>query len=132
MAVIEKHAKKKFGFRIRVIIKITQKQKKTLLWLCSNFKIGKIRKNRRAYDWTVRDQKEVQMIISKMSPYLVTKKEQAQKAKKILERITNINSKSDFLKVANLADSLARLNVRSKNRRKNYASMVKEDFSRND
>ena len=54
----------------------------------------------------------------------------AELAIQILE--ANIYSASDFEKIACLADSLASFNVRSKGRRKNFASMVQESLSRND
>ena len=49
-----------------------------------------------------------------------------------IERHQEKKFRQDLLKVARFADALARLNVRSKNRRKNYMSMIKEYFSSND
>ena len=43
-----------------------------------------------------------------------------------------INKFADLLKIARLADSLSRLNVRSKNRRKNFTAMIQENPSSND
>ena len=50
MASIERHHEKKFGFRVRVIIKVTQRDRKILDWFLKKFKNGSIQKNRRAYD----------------------------------------------------------------------------------
>jgi hypothetical protein len=51
-------------------------------------------------------------------------------ALKILD--VEIRKPKDVLKVARLTDPLSKFNVRSKNRRKNFVSMIQETFSRND
>lgn len=51
MATIEKHQEKKFGFRVRVILKITQRDKEVLKWFLDTFNVGSIRrKNRTTYE----------------------------------------------------------------------------------
>ena len=130
MATIEKHREKKFGFRVRVIVKITQRDQKILNWFLKTFRVGKIRQNRTAHDWLIRDQKIVAEILGILMPYLKVKKFQAQKAIKILE--SSINSSKDLYRAANLADALSRHNVRSNGRRKNFMIMIKEHCSRND
>ena len=132
MATIEKHQEKKFGFRIRVVVKVSQKDRKDLEWFLRTFKIGKINSNGRGHDWIVKDQNHAKRILDLMLPYLKTKLKQAKIARKILDLNSNIESKEKFLEIARLTDSLALLNVRSKNRRSNYSSMVEEAFSRND
>ena len=62
--------------------------------------------------------------------YIKTKKKQLKIALKILE--AKVKKPEDILKLAYLADSLSKHNVRSKNRRKNFASIVQKTFSRND
>jgi hypothetical protein len=122
MACIEKHSEKKFGFRVRIVVKVSQKDKKVISWFQKTFGIGMIRMNRSCYEWLVRDQKDCVRILSVLIPYLKGKKQQAQSALAILE--TSIAVKEDLIRVANLADTLSRLNVRSKNRRTNFASMI--------
>lgn len=122
MACIEKHSEKKFNFRVRVVVKITQKKKINLEWLKNDFKIGLIKQNESTADWIIRDQKAAKFLLKLILPYLKVKKKQAIIALKILE--TNITSRATLIKVARLADSLSRLNVRSQNRRKNFATMI--------
>ncbi|MDA2922392.1 LAGLIDADG family homing endonuclease [Patescibacteria group bacterium AH-259-L07] len=130
MATIEEHKEKKFGFRVRLTIKISQKNKMIIDWFLNVFRFGYIRNNRGVYEWVVRDQKVIKYLLELFRPYLKVKKRQATIALKILD--VAICTPNDLLKVANLADSLSKLNVRSKGRRKNFATMIKEDFSRND
>ena len=126
MAVIEKHQEKKFGFRIRIIVKISQRDSQNLEWFSDKFGIGKINSNGRSFDWIIRDQKDAANILELIAPFLKTKKKQAKIARKILCQNSNVATKEKFLEIARLADSLSFLNVRSKNRRKNYSAMVEE------
>jgi len=130
MALIGKHQEKKFGFRVKIIIKITQQNRKVLDWFCQYYQVGKVVRNRTSHDWIVRDQKDAEKILRIIKPFLKVKKIQADKAIEILN--CTIIERKDLIKVACLADSLSRLNVRSKNRRKNFASMIPENLSSND
>jgi len=130
MATIEKHSEKKFGFRVRVTLKISQSDRKIIDWFYSKSGVGYVQKNRTTHDWIVRDQSVVREIIQLLLPYLKVKKQQAQNAIIILN--SKIISQQDLLRIARLADALSRLNTRSKGRRKNFAAMIQEDFSRND
>ncbi|MBI5045925.1 MAG: LAGLIDADG family homing endonuclease [Candidatus Niyogibacteria bacterium] len=123
MATIERHSEKKFGWRVRVEVKITQKEAVILRFLCRKYHVGKVNVNRTAYDWMVRDQQDVRMILDLISPYSLAKKRQIQLAMKILN--IRVESKAKLVFVARLADTLSGHNVRSKNRRKNYATMIK-------
>jgi hypothetical protein len=122
MATIERHREKKFGFRVRIILKITQQNRKVLDWFCKHFQVGSVAKNRTTHDWLIKDQKDAEKILRIVYSFLKVKKTQARKALSILDM--KIIQKKDLLKAAHLADSLSRLNVRSKNRRKNHASMI--------
>ena len=122
MATIEKHSEKKFGFRVRVEIKITQKEAKVLLFLRNKFRIGRVAENRSTYDWVIRDRADVRNMLNFISPYSLAKQKQIKLAIQILNM--NIQTKADLIRMARLADALSRFNVRSKNRRKNYASMI--------
>jgi hypothetical protein len=130
MAWIERHKEKKFGFRVRVVVKITQARKKDVLWPFTTTKIGRIQKNRGTFEWIVKDQVDVKWILGIISPYLHGKKEQAKIAIRILN--SEINTKRQLYKIACLADKLSSLNVRSRNRRKNFANAITESISRND
>ena len=58
------------------------------------------------------------------------KKQQIDYAQKIIE--IPIKEFRDLKRVAQLADALSKFNVRSKNRRRNFAAMVQEHVSSND
>ena len=122
MACIEKHSEKKFGFRVRVFIKVSQKNPDVLGWFLSLFERGFIRKNRTTFDWEIKDQKHAKEVLELLLPFLKGKQQQALSAIALLN--TRIESKQDLLRIASLADALSRLNVRSLNRRKNFASMI--------
>lgn len=125
MASIEKHPEKKYGFRVRVVVKITQKDRKVLDWFADEFQIGKVVQNRTTYDWIIKDQILVNELLHITKPYLQVKTMQADLALEILK--VSIKSKNDLLAVAQIADTLSRLNVRSENRRKNYVVMIQEN-----
>ncbi len=130
MATIEPHKEKRYGFRVRVTLKITQSKKEIIDWFRMSLVDGSVYRNRTTFDWITRDQKAVYRILQELKPYLKVKKAQSEYAQKIISTI--VESKKDFLRIARLADSLSRLNVRSKNRRKNYVTMIKDSFSPND
>ena len=97
--------------------------------------MGNVSCNRRGtdhatYDWIIRDKEDVKIILEQIRPYSRLKQEQICIALEILGKV--IVTKKDLLRNARLADSLSRLNVRSKNRRKNFAAMVKAFISPND
>jgi LAGLIDADG endonuclease len=123
MATIERHGEKKFGWRVRIEIKITQKEAVILRFLCRKYRVGNVRANRTTYDWIIRNQQDARTILGLISPYSLAKKRQIQIALKILD--IRIEKKAHLVSVARLADALSAYNVRSKDRRKNYASMVK-------
>ena len=130
MAIIECHAGKKFGFRVRVLLKISQKDRKILDWCRKVTQLGIVSENRNQYDWRLRDQKEIAKLLEAIYPYLKVKKKQAELARKILH--FEIKTFADLQKKAQLADTLALLNVRSKGRRTNFATMIQENISPND
>ena len=130
MATIEKHQEKKFGYRVRITVKITQSKRNILDWFLKRFRIGLVRKNRTTFDWKIRNQKEIVQILTELLPYLKVKKIQAEKALIILQK--EIKNPQHLRQVAILADSLAQHNVRSKGRRKNFVQMIQEHCSPND
>jgi len=68
--------------------------------------------------------------LKQLVKYLRVKKRQAILALQILE--FKVVDYQDLIAVAKLADTLASFNPRSKNRRKNFASEIKENVPRND
>ena len=130
MALIERHQEKKFGFRVRIQVKLTQKDPFILRWIKDKLKIGNVRSNRTTFDWLTRDQNEISRLLKLLQKFLIIKKKQAEMALQILA--TPIDSKKDLLKAARLADTLSFSNPRSKNRRKNFATKIEEIISPND
>ena len=124
MACIEKHSEKKFGFRVRVILKVSQKEIGIIKWFRKTFKVGNIRKNNNIYDWQIQNQIECLRMLEIFLPYIKVKKKQAEIAIRILKK--SVKNKNDLIHIASLADALSRFNVRSKNRRKNFVTMIQE------
>jgi hypothetical protein len=135
MAVIERHREKRFGFRVRVALKVTQHDRKVLDWIKRTLCVGIVRANRagdtrQTFDLHIRDRTDVHEILEMLVPHLRVKRKQAEMALRILNQ--TIESKNDLIKNARLADALSRFNVRSKNRRKNFVSKIQEYLSPND
>ncbi len=130
MATIEKHGEKKFGWRVRVTVKITQKGDEVIKWFHQSYKIGYIRKNHTTHEWIIRDQQVAVQILTLLLPYMKVKKRQAEMSIRIIK--TQIKTQRDLYKVAHLADALSLFNVRSKNRRKNFTAMIQGNTSSND
>ena len=135
MATIERHGGKKFGFRVRVEMKLTLKERKLLDTFVREFNIGHVSGNRRnteftTHDWVIRDKNHLILLLEFIKPYSRLKRKQIVLALKIL-RIT-VCMPADLLRSARLADTLSSFNVRSKNRRKNFATMIKIPTSSND
>ena|SRR3989344_3625247 len=128
MATIERHPEKKFGFRVRVEVKITQKESELLKSLAKEFKIGRVSGNNKldvdytTHDWIIRDKNHVIQILEYFKPYTRLKEKQIAIALRILKR--DVVTKQDLIRNAQLADTLSKFNVRSKNRRKNFATMI--------
>jgi len=130
MAVIERHSEKRHGFRIRVVWKITQRDDHILNALQKEWDLGQMRKNRDAYDWRIRDQKQVGEMLTMLAPYVRVKSRQIALAREILQ--TERISMRGLMRAAKLADTLSSFNVRSNGRRKNYSAMIQESLSCND
>jgi len=124
MACIEKHPEKKFGFRVRVSVKITQHHQKDVAWLPEMTGLGRIRPNRRAYEWIVLDQNAIPHLLAQLQPYARVKHKQMEIACQILK--TNTQTLAGLQSAAHLADELSQYNVRSHNRRKNYAIVLEK------
>ena len=135
MAVIEKHREKRFGFRVRVALKVTQHSREILDWIQRMLRVGIVRANRlgdsrQTFDLHIRDRSDVRKVLEMLMPHLRVKIAQARIAIQILD--SDIKSEQDLIRNARLADALSRFNVRSKNRRKNFVSKIQEHLSPND
>lgn len=130
MAWIESHAEKKYGFRVRVCLQLTQKYPKILEWVQNELGVGAIRQNRTTYDWELKNQQQCQELLLIIRPFIKGKTEQVRLALEILS--IKVQSKEDLMHIAQLADTLSGYNVRSSGRRKNYASKIQEHLSSND
>jgi len=127
MATIERHREMRFGFRVRVELKITQKEPELLHSLAREWKIGRVSGNRKnssyvTYDWIIRKIDDLIDLLETIRPYSRSKSEQVAMALEILRK--PIRSEHDLKDTAQLADSLSKLNVRSQGRRSNFASMI--------
>jgi len=130
MAWIESHKEKKFGFRVRICLQLTQKYSDLLQWVQTVLSVGAIRKNRTTYDWELKDQHQCQELLVLLQPYMRGKAKQVTLALQILSK--KVDTKEDLMTVAQLADTLSGYNVRSFGRRRNYASKIQEHLSSND
>ena len=135
MATIERNREMRFGFRVRVELKITQKEDQLLHSLVREWKVGRVSANKKdstyvTYDWIVRERNDLKKILEFIEPYTRLKKKQVSIALQILDR--KINSAQDLRENARLADALSDFNVRSKDRRRNFASMIQTQVSSND
>ena len=131
MACIEKHAEKKFGFRIRICIKISQNNFKILNWCKFVTGFGNIRHVKgEEYEWIIRNQEDAKFMLEWLVSFSKIKNKQAKLALKILN--TEIKTIKSLMKNAKLADTLSRLNVRSQGRRKNFMTMIQDSISPND
>lgn len=130
MATIERHSEKKYGFRVRVTMKITQRDTEPVAWLRKTYGVGCVRANRTTNEWIVRDQRAVYALLTLIKPYVHVKHQQVLLAQEILT--TAIACRDDLVRVAQKADALSLFNVRSKNRRTNFVTMIQEYTSCND
>jgi hypothetical protein len=130
MALLERHPTTRFGFRVRIWVKVTQLRQQDVAWLPNELGVGQVRSSRACWEWLVRDQSAVQWLLCTIRPFARVKAPQIAIALQILEH--RINSVADVQVQADWADTLAALNVRSRGRRQNTAAMIQEFVSRND
>jgi hypothetical protein len=130
MALLERHPAKRFGLRVRVWVKATQLHQNDVAWLCDELGFGRVRQSRECWEWLVKDQSDAEWLLRAIRPFARVKAPQIEIALRILEyRIATID---DLQKIAEWADALAALNVRSRGRRQNTAAMIQGFVSRND
>ena len=86
MALIEKHSEKKFGFRVRVILKVTQRNPEVLYWIQKTTKLGNVVSNRTTNEWILRNQTEILEFLKNMVRFVRIKKKQIVIAIEILQK----------------------------------------------
>jgi LAGLIDADG endonuclease len=135
LCYVDKAKGYKFKFRIRIIIKLSQKSNKVLEEIKRDLQLGNIflnnRKNNQfnCFDLVIANQEDVLYFINLILPYVRFKRNQLEIAIQILKHRKTISSENDLLQLAKLADSLSILNTRSFNDGKKYTTMIKEYFN---
>jgi LAGLIDADG endonuclease len=135
LCYVDKAKGYKFKFRIRVIIKLSQKSNKVLDEIKKDLELGNVNLNRRNnnkinyFDLIIANQDEVLLFINLIKPYVRFKQNQLEIAKIILSKRRIISSENNLLQLAKLADSLSILNIKTNNDGKKYTTMIKEYFN---
>jgi hypothetical protein len=135
MCFVDKAEGYKFKFRVRVIIKLSQKSNKVLQGIKKDLQLGNIFFNKRKYsklnyyELVIANQDDVLLLIHLIKPYVRFKNNQLEIAIKILTDRKTISSEKDLLNLAKLADSLSILNIRTGNDGKKYTTLIKEYFN---
>lgn len=136
LCYIDKTKGYKFKFRIRIIIKLSQKSNKVLEDINKDLQLGNIFLNKKwkdekknCFDLVIANQDHVLLFINLIKPYCRFKNNQIEIAKIILTKKKLISSEKDLLELAKLADSLSILNIRSNNDGKKYTTLIKEYFN---
>lgn len=125
MAIIERTAEKRFGYRIRLQAKITQKGREILDELQNLFGIGRVKVFRAAHEWYIKDRQAVLFLIDLIIPYSRVKYNQLLLAKQIAVKLEHVNTKEDLGEIVRLAYSLSSYNVRSKRRPSDKEIIIK-------
>jgi hypothetical protein len=135
LCYVDKAKGYKFKFRIRVIIKLSQKSNTVLEEIKTDLQLGNVFFNKKkdtnfnSFDLILANQDDVLTFINLIRPYVRLKKNQLEIALQILKKRKQISSEKDLLQLAKLADSLSILNIRSCNDGKKYTTMIKEYFN---
>lgn len=135
MCFVDKAKGYKFIFRVRVIIKLSQKSSNVLEEIKNDLELGNVYLNKKkdneqnSFDLVIVNQNDVLLFINLIKPYVRFKNNQLEIAKKILIYKKSITSEKDLLKLAKLADSLCVLNIRTCNNGKKYTTLIKEYFN---
>jgi hypothetical protein len=99
-------------------------------WLAEELGIGQVRRSRECWEWLVKNQSDARWLLQAIQPFARVKAQQIEIALRILEHRTD--SIDELVEMAEWADALSLLNVRSRGRRQNTAAMIQGFVSRND
>jgi hypothetical protein len=113
-----------------VWVKATQLRQSDVAWLREELGVGQVQASRGCWEWLVKNQSHARWLLEAVRPYARVKLQQVELALAILER--RIDSIDDLQAIAEVADALSLLNVRSRGRRQNTAAMIQGFVSRND
>ena len=69
MASIESIKDLKFGFRVRIILKLTQKKPDILQWCFNLLDVGYVTKNRTTFDWVIKNQQDCKYLLNLLKDY---------------------------------------------------------------
>jgi hypothetical protein len=117
----------KLKFQIRGSIAFYQdtRNKEILEWLKETFEAGYIRHRKTGIsDYTIVEPKEVYKILKLLQPYVKLKKKQVEIGLEILDKLENMKSKDELLKICKLVDKFKELNY-SKKRTMTYEVVEK-------
>jgi len=105
-------------------------RQRDVAWLPDELGFGRVTASRECWEWLVKDQSDAEWLLRAIRPFARIKASQIDIAMQILEH--RIDSIDDLKEIAEWADTLAALNVRSRGRRQNTAAMIQGFVSRND
>ncbi len=129
---IEPHHEKKFGYRVRTIVKFSQFSGNVsiLEYLKEKIGVGYVSYGAESSEFVIKSQSDVKTLLSEIIPFVVLKKRQIELALKLLS--IEVISREDLFKVADLATQISSLNLRRKSRRKHTLTTLMKNVSRND
>lgn len=134
IAPIEPHKEKKFGYRIRVIIKFSQYTGNITVLKFLKRKIGvgyiSTNKGKETSEYVIKTQSEVLKLLKLLLPYVLLKRRQTQLAISLLDK--PLLTKEEIVRAAELANKISLLNLKTKSRRKHTLQEFLESISRND
>jgi hypothetical protein len=98
-------------------VKATQLRHSDVAWLRDDPGIGQVQAGHGCWEWLVKDQSQAQWLLRAIRPFARVTAPQVDLALQILEH--RVESVEDLRELAEMADALSLLNVRSRGRRQN-------------
>ena len=130
MALLERHPAKRFGFRVRCGSKRPSCVNQTWRGYATTLALARFERATTAGSGWSKTQSQARWLLRAIRPFARVKARQIKIALEILEH--RVESVEDLRKLAEMADALSLLNVRSRGRRQNTAAMIQGFVSRND
>ena len=131
-ASIEPHKEKKFGYRIRIVIKFSQYTGNIAIleFLQRKIGVGYISKGKELSELVIKSQSQAFELLNLLQPFLILKQKQLKLALLLLSK--RIISREDTINAAKIADQISLLNLKTKSRRKHTLQTFLEAISPND